>query len=37
MRSSLGGIVEKLNGFAAIKTAENWDNVGLLIEPSTPT
>lgn len=37
MPSSLGEIVEKLNGFAAIKTAESWDNVGLLIEPATPT
>lgn len=37
MPRSLGEIVEKLNGFAAIKSAESWDNVGLLIEPATPT
>lgn len=36
MVNSLGDIVEKLNSFAATKTAENWDNVGLLIEPATP-
>lgn len=36
MANSLGAIVEKLNNFAAIKTAESWDNVGLLIEPATP-
>lgn len=36
MVNSLGDIVEKLNKFAAIKTAESWDNVGLLIEPATP-
>lgn len=37
MVNSLGEIVEKLNGFAGEKTAESWDNVGLLIEPATPT
>lgn len=36
MANSLGAIVDKLNDFAAIKTAENWDNVGLLLEPATP-
>lgn len=36
MVNSLGEIVEKLNNFAALKTAESWDNVGLLIEPATP-
>lgn len=36
MANSLGAIVDKLNNFAAIKTAESWDNVGLLIEPATP-
>lgn len=37
MPNSLANIVEKLDGFAAVKTAESWDNVGLLIEPATPT
>lgn len=37
MPRSLSEIVEKLNDFAAVKTAESWDNVGLLIEPATPT
>lgn len=36
MVNSLGEIVQKLNGFADVKTAESWDNVGLLIEPATP-
>lgn len=36
MVNSLGEIVEKLNRFAGEKTAESWDNVGLLIEPATP-
>lgn len=36
MVNSLSDIVEKLNDFAAIKTAESWDNVGLLLEPATP-
>lgn len=36
MVKSLGEIVDKLEGFASIKTAENWDNVGLLLEPATP-
>lgn len=36
MANSLGEIVRKLDGFAAVKTAESWDNVGLLIEPATP-
>lgn len=36
MVNSLGEIVQKLNGFASEKTAESWDNVGLLIEPATP-
>lgn len=36
MVNSLSDIVAKLNDFAATKTAESWDNVGLLIEPATP-
>lgn len=36
MVNSLGEIVQKLNGFASEKSAESWDNVGLLIEPATP-
>lgn len=36
MANSLGAIVQKLNDFASVKTAESWDNVGLLIEPATP-
>lgn len=37
MPGSLGEIVKKLDDFASVKTAESWDNVGLLIEPATPT
>lgn len=33
----LKNIVTKLEEFAPIKYAETWDNVGLLIEPYTPT
>lgn len=36
MSNSLQDVVQKLNGFASVKTAEGWDNVGLLIEPATP-
>lgn len=36
MSNSLADIVQKLNGFASEKSAESWDNVGLLIEPATP-
>lgn len=36
MANSLGEIVQKLDAFANVKTAESWDNVGLLIEPATP-
>lgn len=36
MSKSLGAIVKKLNDFAPEKIAEDWDNVGLLIEPATP-
>lgn len=33
---SLSTIITKLNSFAPISLAQNWDNVGLLIEPYTP-
>ena len=29
-------VVTRLNGFAPLHLAENWDNVGLLVEPSQP-
>ncbi|XP_041349726.1 NIF3-like protein 1 [Gigantopelta aegis] len=29
-------VINKLNDFANISLAENWDNVGLLVEPSPP-
>lgn len=29
-------VVKKLNQFAPTSLAEKWDNVGLLIEPSSP-
>ncbi|XP_065663545.1 NIF3-like protein 1 isoform X2 [Hydra vulgaris] len=29
-------VVAKLESFASTKLAENWDNVGLLIQPSSP-
>lgn len=34
--SQLSDIIEKLNLFAPEKYAESWDNVGLLIQPTTP-
>lgn len=33
--TQLSEIVKKLNEFAPVNLAEEWDNVGLLIEPST--
>lgn len=33
----LSDVVTKLNEFAPLSLAESWDNVGLLIEPSTST
>lgn len=32
----LKNVVESLNGFANLKLAASWDNVGLLIEPTEP-
>ncbi|XP_030065077.1 NIF3-like protein 1 [Microcaecilia unicolor] len=32
----LGALVTSLNDFASLSLAENWDNVGLLVEPSPP-
>ena len=29
-------VVTRLNGFAPLHLAQNWDNVGLLVEPSQP-
>ena len=29
-------VVTRLNGFAPLHLAQNWDNVGLLVEPSHP-
>jgi NIF3 (NGG1p interacting factor 3) len=34
--ASLAKVLEKLEEFAPIETAESWDNVGLLLEPSEP-
>lgn len=34
--NSLTDVVNKLNAFAPLSLAESWDNVGLLLEPSTP-
>lgn len=35
-KMDIKNVVEKLNAFAPLRLAENWDNVGLLIEPHTP-
>ncbi|XP_043847565.1 NIF3-like protein 1 [Dromiciops gliroides] len=32
----LKALVSSLNDFASLSLAENWDNVGLLVEPSPP-
>ena len=29
-------VVKKLNDLAPVNLAESWDNVGLLVQPSTP-
>ncbi len=33
---NLDEVVNRLTSFASLSLAEEWDNVGLLIEPSTP-
>jgi len=33
---TLKSVVEAMNNFANVSLAESWDNVGLLIEPTTP-
>lgn len=30
----LNEVIKKLEAFAPLKTAESWDNVGLLVEPA---
>ena len=30
-------VVQRLNNYAPLSLAESWDNVGLLVEPSSPT
>lgn len=32
---SLPNVLKKLETFAPLRLAESWDNVGLLVEPST--
>lgn len=34
--STLKSVVARLNDLAPLALAESWDNVGLLVEPSTP-
>lgn len=36
MSHTLAEVVEVLDQIAPIKFADDWDNVGLLIEPATP-
>lgn len=36
MPHSLAEVVDVLEQIAPTKYAEDWDNVGLLIEPATP-